>query len=143
MASLDEEWLLIVDGADEADAKSGLWPPERYGNVLYTSRNPVLKDLSPSAVYRVAEMEEVEAVELLLDAARPRPVSDKVTQLARSIVSELGSLALAVDQAGAYMARGECRILDFLATFERNRAQLLGVDAYRGASTYERAAYAT
>lgn len=69
-----------------------------------------------------------EAVGLLLDAARLRPTSDEVTQLAEDIVEELGRLALAVDQAGAYIARSEWRVLDFLSTFKRHRARLLGRD---------------
>ncbi len=63
--------------------------------------------------------------------------------LAAKIVAELGHLALAVDQAGAYIARGECRVFDFLDTFERHRASLLSVDAYNRASPYKRAVYAT
>ncbi len=144
LASLREEWLLLVDGADDVDAMSGLWPPGRHGNILYTSRNPVLKELSPDTVCEVAELEKDEAVELLLDAARLRTyASDEVMRLAEDIVDELGSLALAVNQAGAFMALGECRIHDFLETFKKRRAQLFSVNAYKDASTYEQAVYAT
>ncbi len=141
---LCEEWLLLVDGLDDIDAMSGLWPPGRYGNVLYTSRNPVPKELSPDAVCEVAELEKNSAVELLLDAARlQQHASNEVVRLAESIVDELGSLALAVSQAGAYMAQGECCIHDFLETFTKHRAQLLSANAYKDASTYEQAVYAT
>ncbi len=141
--SLDEQWLLLVDGLDEAEAMSGLWPQGRFGNVIYTSRNPVLKDFPRHAVCSVAELEEADAVDLLLDAARLNPASEEVSQLARDAVSELGWLALAVDQAGAYIARGECRIHDFVDVFKKHRAKLLAVDSYKGASSYERAVYAT
>ncbi len=143
LASLREEWLLLVDGADDAEAMSGLWPPGRYGDILYTSRNPVLKDFTSDAVCEVSEMEDDDAVELLLDAARLKPAPDAVKALAATIVAELGHLALAVDQAGAYIACGECRVYDFLDTFERHRASLLSVDAYNRASPYKRAVYAT
>jgi NAD(P)-dependent dehydrogenase (short-subunit alcohol dehydrogenase family) len=144
LASLREEWLLLVDGADDVDAMSGLWPPCRHGNILYTSRNPVLKEMSPESVCEVAELEKDEAVELLLDAARlRRHASEEVMRLAEDIVSELGWLALAVNQAGALMALGECRIRDFLVTFKTRRAQLFSVNAYKDASTYEQAVYAT
>jgi hypothetical protein len=143
LATLNAEWLLLVDGADDVEAMAGLWPPGRNGNILYTSRNQMLKDFASDAVFEVAEMEDDDAVQLLLDAARLRPASDEVMQLAKDIVARLGHLALAIDQAGAYMARGECRIYDFLATFERHRASLLSVDAYRSASLYKRAVYAT
>ncbi len=70
LASLRDEWLLLVDGADDAEAMSGRWPPGRYGDILYTSRNPVRKDITSDAVCEVSEMENDDAVELLLDAAR-------------------------------------------------------------------------
>ncbi len=47
LGSLNDEWLLLVDGADDANALSGLWPPGPLGNVLYTSRNPFLTALAP------------------------------------------------------------------------------------------------
>jgi tetratricopeptide (TPR) repeat protein len=143
LASLSDDWLLLVDGADDANALSGFWPSGQNGNILYTSRNPVLKDLTSDAACEVAGMEDDDAVELLLDSARLKPASGEVTQLAREIVAELGHLALAVDQAGAYIARGECRFHDFLATFERHRASLLSVDAYHRATPDTRAVYAT
>jgi hypothetical protein len=97
LASLREKWLLLVDRADDVNVMTGLWPPGRHGNVLYTSRNPVLKELLPDAVCEVAEMEKAAAVELLLDGARLRQhASDDLMRLAEDIVKELGSLALAV-----------------------------------------------
>jgi hypothetical protein len=143
LAALREEWLLIVDGADDADAMSGLWPPGRSGSILYTSRNPTLKDFAADAVCQIAEMDDDEAVQLLLDAARLTLASAEVTALATGIVHELGNLALAIDQAGAYIARGECRVYDFSDTLARHRASLLGVDAYSRASSDKRAVYAT
>ncbi len=143
LAALREEWLLVVDGADDTDAMSGLWPPGRSGNILYTSRNPTLKNFAADAICKVAEMDDDEAVQLLLDVARLTPASDEVTALAAGIVHKLGNLALAIDQAGAYIARGECRIYDFSNTLERHRASLLGVDAYSRASSDKRAVYAT
>ncbi len=143
LGSLNDEWLLLVDGADDVSAMSGLWPPGQHGDILYTSRNPFLKVLAPDAVCEVSEMEDLDAVDLLLDAARLKPASDDVSRRAKEIVSELGNLALAVDQAGAFIARGECRIDDFLGTFQRHRARLLSVDAYNHASPDARAVYAT
>ncbi len=143
LASLTEEWLLLVDGADDANAMSGFWPPGQSGDILYTSRNPVLKDLRPDAVCEVSGLEDHAAVELLLDAARLKPASREDTRLASAIVSDLGNLALAVDQAGAYIARGECRIQNFRDTFAHHRASLLSVDAYSRATADKRAVYTT
>jgi hypothetical protein len=143
LASLSEEWLLLVDGADDASALSGLWPPGRSGNIVFTSRNLVLKDFTSDAVFVVAEMDDEAAVRLLLDAARLMPASDEVTMLAKGIVTKLGILALAIDQAGAYIARGECCVYDFLDTFELHRTSLLSIDAYNRAWPSKQSVYAT
>jgi hypothetical protein len=143
LASLSEEWLLLIDGADDVDAMSRHWPPGNCGNILYTSRNPLLKHLALDSVAEVAGLDNGDAVQLLLDAARLLPASGAVTQLAVTIVHRLGNLALAVHQARAYIAQGECRIYDFLDTFERSRAHLHSVDTYNRASLYKQAIYAT
>jgi hypothetical protein len=142
LASLDEAWLLLVDRADEVEDVSGLWPPGQYGDILYTSRNPMLKTFSPDAVCKVPELEEDKAIKLLLDTACLRPPSDKVMQLASEIIMEFGLLALAVDQACTYMAVCKSCIYDFLDTFKYYRARLLRRDTCMGAASYKRAMYA-
>ena len=90
----------------------------------------------------VAQMEHGEALELLLRSAR-LDRSGIHNDQASAIVTELGFLALAIDQAGAYIASGECTINDFLETFNVQRENLLQNEAYKGASDKERAVYAT
>jgi hypothetical protein len=94
------------------------------------------------AVCEVAGLEEDNAIHFLLDAARLKPVTEEITELARGIVKKLGYLALAIDQAGAYIAHGECYVYNFHETLERHGASLLSVSAYNRASPYKRAIYA-
>jgi len=136
-------WLLLVDGADNLEDISGLWPPGIHGDILYTSRNPMLRRLPGSQIRCVSEMNEDEASELLLKSAHLDMSPKSYKKQASDIVTELGYLALAIDQAGAYIASGECRINDFLDTFNAHRQHLLQNEAYKGASGNERAVYAT
>ena len=140
---LESEWLLLFDAADEIEAISGFLPPGNQGNVLYTSRNPVLRSLHKSQTYEIDAMAETEAVDLLLNAARLSDSPEKYKDSANSIAKELGCLALAIDQAGAYIANGQCSIHDFLRIFRSHRQELMQKDAYRGASGYDRSVYAT
>ena len=140
---LDNEWLLLFDGADEVDIIAGLLPPGNQGNVLYTSRNPVLKNLPKSQICEIDVMDENEAVILLLKAARLEDSFKTYADPAKFIAEELGFLALAVDQAGAYIANGECSIHDFLTIFRSHRQELMQNDVYRGASLYDRSVYAS
>lgn len=136
-------WLLLFDGVDDLEDISGLWPPGIHGNILYTSRNRILRRLIGSQIRCVLEMNENEVLELLLKSARLNVSVKSFKKQALDIVTNLGCLALTVDQAGAYIASGECYINDFLNTFNIYRQHLLQNEAYKGASGYDRAVYAT
>ncbi|KAL9611396.1 MAG: hypothetical protein Q9167_003937 [Letrouitia subvulpina] len=136
-------WLLLFDGADSLEEISGLFPPGRYGDIIYTSRNPMLRRLPTSQMRHVSEMTYDEAPELLLKSARLNVSSTDYRAQALAIVAELGYLALAIDQAGAYIASGGCFLDDFLDIFNAHRQHLLENEAYKGASGSDRAVYAT
>ncbi len=114
-------WLLLFDGADNIQDISGLWPPGIHGDILYTSRDQMLRRLPGSQMRCVSEMNEDEASEHLLKSAHLDMSSISYKKQASDIVTELGYLALAIDQAGAYIASGECRVDDFLETFNTHR----------------------
>ena len=103
----------------------------------------MLRRLSNSQTQKVDEMTEDEATTLLLEAAQLDSAEAQNINMALPIVKELGLLPLAIDQAGAYIASGECRIQDFLSTLKAHRRDLLQIDAYKGSSDYNRAVYAT
>ncbi|KAL2036638.1 hypothetical protein N7G274_010664 [Stereocaulon virgatum] len=88
-------------------------------------------------------MNHVEAAALLFKSARLNISSEDYQEQSLAIIEELGYLALAIDQAGAYIASGECRLDDFLDVFNAHRLHLLQNEAYKGASESDRAVYAT
>ncbi|KAI4139001.1 MAG: hypothetical protein LQ341_004411 [Variospora aurantia] len=103
----------------------------------------MLRRLPASQTLHVSELDYDEAPELLLKSARLNVSSTDYRAQASAIVAELGYLALAIDQAGAYIASGECYLDDFLDVFNEHRQHLLENEAYRGASGSDRAVYAT
>ena len=140
--SLDGEWLLLFDGADNAAAIHGLWPPGIHGNIIYTSRNHLLRALPQQQTYQIDQMEPSEACSLLLSSAR-LDNTEAHREAAEHITRLLGYLALAIDQAGASILRGICSLQNYQETFEKMSISLLSNDAYRGASSYNRAVYGT
>ena len=142
LENLEQEWLLLFDGADDVAACSGLWPPGTQGNIIYTSRNHMLQSLPSNQTCKVDQMDPEEARDLLLLSAR-LGCSDTHRAAAAAITEKLGYLALAIDQAGAYILSGTCSIWDFLEIFKKKASSLLSNDAYNGASSYNRAVYAT
>ena len=136
-------WFLLFDGADNVEEIGQLWVPGIRGDIIYTSRNPRLRGLPSSQIQCVAEMGEGEASRLLLKSAHLDDSAVEFREQALEIVRELGCLALAVDQAGAYIWNAECTIHDFLDNFNTHREYLMQNAAYKGASNNDRAVYAT
>ena len=144
MANLTFEWLTVFDNANDPAVLTEMKPFGNRGNILYTSRNPSMKlNLPLDAYCEVDEMIPQESVDLLLKAARLERLTPEIESLAWPIITELSFIALAIDQAGAYMAEGLCHAKDYLQTFRNHRKDLMDNAVYRGASSYDRAVYAT
>ena len=143
LENYQSHWLLLFDGADDMDEISDLFPPGTYGDVIYTSRNHMLRRLLVSQILQVSKMADEEAQELLLKSARLDTSAPEHKQHASVIVTKLGCLALAVDQAGAYIANGTCYLEEYLGEFEKRRRDLMKNNAYRKASGIDQAVYAT
>ncbi|KAJ7252033.1 hypothetical protein C8J57DRAFT_1723042 [Mycena rebaudengoi] len=124
LASSQDEWLLIFDNADDPSIDLfNYFPQSSRGNILITSRNPELYVHAPDSHHRISDMEEEDAVGLLLASAM-QPLNTEIESLARDIVKTLYCFPLAVVQAGAFIAKtGTLR--KYLTVFEQNHTQLL------------------
>ena len=133
-----------MDNAGDPDVMRDYLPQGSRGNVIYTSKNEEhALSLAEGACCPVNEMEEDEAVTLLKRSARRDELSEEDARLARSIVAELGHLALAINQAGALVFMGVCNLDDFLGTFRNHRKELMEKPSYKAASKSEQAVYTT
>ncbi|KAA6407334.1 MAG: hypothetical protein FRX48_08882 [Lasallia pustulata] len=144
--SITDKWLLIFDNADgEPDIIEENLASGTGGHVLVTSRNFNMRRIvSEESYLEVNEMERDDAILLLLKAAYLTKPFEKDEVAATAIVDELGCLALAVDQAGAYIASGYCTINAYLEVLSRHRNELLNQSSsFKGASKYGLAVYAT
>ncbi len=119
-------WLLILDDVDAEDAAAAvetLLPQLHHGQVLITSRlhrwslgiTALELDLLPAA----------EAVAFMLErtAGRRRTTLDDATE-AQRLVAELEGLALALEQAGAYIAERRCTFTEYLRRWRSQEAQM-------------------
>ena len=146
IGSLKENYILIFDNADVLSpaALEAYLPPGKRGNILITSRNSAMMTLtSPENSLEVTEMEENDAIELLLKASCLDSSSMKFQAEASKIVRELFCFPLAIDQAGAYIASGASTIEDYLGEYSKHRKTLLSYSEFKGASKYNRTVYET
>ena len=136
-------WLVIYDNAD-----GGYQIVEKYlprgnkGNILITSRNLELVRVTENSM-EVLDMGEEEALSLLSKSARLHDTSDSTQALAKQLVSKLGGIPLAIDQAGAYMAACRCHLEDYLGLYVEKQGELMTNSSFQGASDYGSSAYGT
>ena len=81
-------------------------------------------------------MEEADAVTPLLKASY-LDASPEHINVAKSIVTELGCMPLAVNQAGAYIEAGRCSIDKYLQQFSLHRQTLMSDATFKEASNYD------
>ncbi|KAH8833238.1 hypothetical protein DL96DRAFT_1677429 [Flagelloscypha sp. PMI_526] len=136
------EWLLFLDNAD--DPKLDLHPfvAWSHGNVLITSRNSEARTHAPKCSLHVDSLEEDEAISLLLLGVEVDE-GQETQMIVREIVQELGCLALAVNQARAFLAKQICNLKDYLRMYRNNRKTLLADRAVQSSDDYKYSVYTT
>ncbi|KAJ7133177.1 P-loop containing nucleoside triphosphate hydrolase protein [Mycena epipterygia] len=139
LRSKQDEWLLFFDNADDPRINlNNYFPKCNHGNILITSRNPGLRVYTQSYSH-VSDMEETEAVDLLLRSAAQDMTNDNKET---AILITLCYLPLAIIQAGAFIAK--TGILDsYLPLYEHNQARLLSQKPTQSHDTYAWTVYTT
>ncbi|KAJ7115203.1 P-loop containing nucleoside triphosphate hydrolase protein, partial [Mycena epipterygia] len=141
LRSQQEEWLLFFDNADDPKLNlNNYFPQCTHGNILITSRNPGLC-VYASSHSPVGDMEETDAVNLLLrSTAQDATEHNKAT--AAQIMKALHYLPLAIIQAGAFISRSG-NLDSYLALYEKNRARLLSQRPSQSHDNYAWTVYTT
>ncbi|KAJ7931938.1 hypothetical protein B0H13DRAFT_2521900 [Mycena leptocephala] len=141
LATNQEDWLLFYDNADDPKIDLHRFIPQcNYGNIIITTRNPGLC-VYAGANSAVSDMEETDAVELLLKSAAQESSSAN-TKIAAEIVKEMCYLPLAIVQAGAFISQSGA-LNSYLDIYMRNRAQLLSEKPAQSHDNYEWTVYTT
>lgn len=128
----NQGWLLIFDNVEYIESVTPYLPEvsSSNGHILLTTHATTAGGLAE--MIPVEEMSRSEGASLLLhragllmaDASLER-ASEQMRNDAERIVAEMGGLALAIDQAGAYIAETGCSLERYLHLFQQCRARLL------------------
>ncbi len=132
--SRQRNWLLILDNADDLKIIHDYLPEENNnnGHILLTTRDPAVQGIVPGIA--VEEMDIQEGINLLLHRARglmlrelmpEKNVSPEEQDAATRIVTTLGGIPLAIDQAAAYIQQTECGFSRYLERYQKRHADLL------------------
>lgn len=123
-------WLLILDNADDLSFLPEFLPAPVWGHLLLTTRAQALGRLANRIEVDTLDMDT--AALLLLRRAGLLAIDAPLAQAeptelraAMQLVSELGGLPLALDQAGAYLEETRCGLQQYLDLYRSHRADLL------------------
>ena len=135
---------MVFDNADSEryDVIEKYIPHGSKGNILITSKNfATLARVTSFASQSVEEMEEEEALSLLLRSSNLG--SAFYDDQAAKIVTALGCIPLAIDQAGAYIAQQNYDLEGYLKLYKNHHKDLLSDPGFMGASDYGSPIYGT
>ncbi|KAJ7857998.1 hypothetical protein B0H13DRAFT_1727340 [Mycena leptocephala] len=158
LANNQEDWLLFYDNADDPKIDLNRFIPQcNHGNIIITTRNPTLRGYA-GAHFAVSNMEESDAVELLLKSASQEIIlanQETATKIVKvsgasflsnfistDVAKELCYLPLAIVQAGAFILQSGA-LGGYLNIYMKNRAQLLREKPAQSHDNYAWTVYTT
>jgi len=134
--STHSRWLLVWDNVEDLALLDRFRPAARAGAILLTTRSPALGTLARGI--DLLPMEREEGMLFLLRRAKVLDIEathQHVQQLAvrmpgacaaaEELVTAMGGLPLALDQAGDYLEETQCDLPAYLELFRSRRATLL------------------
>ena len=146
----NQRWLMILDNvdrdvtADEGDAQAydvtSFLPPADHGSILVTSPLPALGEIGPST--EVGRLSSKQALELLSDCSGLQlsdtgtgkvlpvklpnvPIPTHRSADMTKLVERMGSLPLALVQAGKYMRETKTNCSKYLALYKSSWSRLV------------------
>ena len=121
----NQDWLLVLNNADQPDLVEEFLPQEAHGRVLLTCRPPHLERLGIFEPLEIEELSEADAVAFLKRRTHRSELQDSEGQAAEALAHELGCLPLAMEQAAAYIHKLGCPFDTYLAQYRKQGIQLL------------------
>ena len=126
----NDDWLLILDNADDLPMAQQFLPTKYKGYVLFTTRAQAAGPIAASIEVEKLNLEE--GTLLLLRASKRLDKDASVAQAkaedraaAEQIVQEMDGLPLALVQAAAFIDETGCSLADYLSLYATHRKELL------------------
>lgn len=130
------QWLLIWDNLEELELLQRFLPPTRQGEILITTRHQALGMLAQGV--DLMPMRQEEGIVCVLRRAKLLEMATTSEQMqqfemrmpaeyaaAAELVTIMGGLPLALDQAGAYIEETGCSLVDYLQRYKQQNVHLL------------------
>ncbi|KIK54802.1 hypothetical protein GYMLUDRAFT_264398 [Collybiopsis luxurians FD-317 M1] len=139
----EEEWIILYDNADDPDLDLGKFLPQSsHGNVIITSRNCSLKQISIKSKM-LKDMEPEDGLQLLLKhAIKDNEATPEQKLIASDIAAKMHYFALALVHAGSYISQQNC-LDSYLHRLEQHQLVLMTKSLPQSIDNYSLSVYAT
>lgn len=124
------DWLLICDNVEDLLFIQSLLTHARHGAILMTTRLHAVNNVAHTI--QLPPLTHEDGICFLLHRSKlwditseSETLSPELQALAGTLVTMMGSLPLALDQAGAYIEITRCRISDYISMYQNHQMQLL------------------
>ena len=125
-----DEWLLIFDNVEDTSILKPFLPASRQGALLITTRLRALDGLA--LAFELLPFPIEEGIRFLLhrsrliDSSQPlEDLSPDLMKTAQRLVEMMDGLPLALDQAGAYIEKTGCSLVDYIQLYLDYQVRLL------------------
>jgi len=137
-ANFKHTWLLILDNADDIEINyEQYFPTGNTGSIIMTTRNHECLKYGGAGQETFEKLEMDDAVTLLFKASElKKEFWETHDEAAHQVVELLAQHALAINQAGASIRQGVCKLQEYSAVFQHQRKDLLEDYPVQGQSTY-------
>ncbi|KAJ4492511.1 P-loop containing nucleoside triphosphate hydrolase protein, partial [Lentinula lateritia] len=140
--SNQESWFIIMDKADDPKIPLTKYLPScGHGNIIITSRNPDLQDVTTQSL-EVQNMVPTEGIQLLSLKAVGGSLTAEQEKKVAQIAKRLHYFPLALVHAGAYIRQRKC-LSTYLERLQNLRRQILEKEIPQSLDGYSLSIYAT
>ena len=133
-------WLLIMDNVDNAEQVDTYLPRNNKGHILVTSRLRILDELASgnAKLIPIGLLNREESRELIIKSiGRTEKLNADEEIALRELISLMGGLPVALEQAAAYIRRVHYSFANYLQAFNSQRTELFVNNPHSGLQDHE------
>src|SRR4051812_19343132 len=120
-----DDWLVVLDNADDLEVANGLLAADGPGHFLVTTRAPGGDEIAHHVTLEPLDPERSADLLLRRSGAAAGELSAAERAATTEVCERLGGLALAIEQAGAFIARTRATVAEYLGALESETAAAL------------------
>lgn len=121
----NEDWLLILDNADNPSLVDSFLPQNIMGQLLFTSRAQIFDVLGIAKPLELKQMAHQEAQKFLMTRTGCSDLDGVDAKALDELIGEFNGLPLALEQAGAYIVRMKSSFRNYLSAYRVRGLELL------------------